>query len=389
MSKTIWPLMDDIITWGDRIKMVKFILTTNRFTNGPKVRKFESEWNDWLGSKYSLFVNSGSSANLLLLSAVKEKYGLKNGDKVLVPACTWSTNIAPVIHTGFEPIFADIDLHSFSFDVEKLKKVKEIHPDIKIIFVTHLLGLEAELDKYQEVFPDALVLEDICEAQGVTNQKGEMYGSNSLGATFSLYFSHHMTSIEGGIISTNDKELYELMRMKRSAGMAREASDEKFQQYKKENPDISPSFLFPTAGFNLRNHEICAVLGSSQLKRIDHIIKCRRNNYQKFLSLLKKYPDKFYIPKEDNTSSNLCLPFICKEKYIYSNLIMKLEEYGIEYRPIVAGNLLKQPFLKDYYIVGDGPFNVDIVHEQGVYIGNSHLVKDKNFKLIEEIIDNV
>lgn len=381
--------MDDIITWGDKLKMVKFILTTKKFTNGPKVRKFEQEWNNWLGSKYSLFVNSGSSANLLLLNAIKEKYGLKNGDKVLVPACTWSTNIAPIIHNGLEPVFADIDLYSFSFDVEKLKKVKELHPDIKIIFVTHLLGLEAEIDKYQQIFPDALILEDICEAQGVTNSEGVKHGANSLGATFSLYFSHHMTSIEGGIINTNDEELYELMRLKRSAGMAREASDEKFEQYKKENPNISPSFLFPTAGFNLRNHEICAVLGSSQLRRIDHIINCRKNNYQKFLVLLKKYSDKFYIPKEDNTSSNLCLPFVCKDKNTYLKLISKFEECGIDYRPIVAGNLLKQPFLKDYSIVGEGPFNVDIVHEQGAYIGNSHLVGNNRFKLLETILNDL
>jgi len=389
MPKTVWPLMDDIITWGDKLRMIKFILTTNRFTNGPKVRKFESEWNSWLGSKYSLFVNSGSSANLLLLDAVKEKYGFKNGDKVLVPACTWSTNIAPILHMGFKPIFADIDLHSFSFDVQKLKRVKKAHPDIKIIFVTHLLGLEAELEKYQEIFPNALILEDICEAQGVTNPDGVKYGANSLGATFSLYFSHHMTSIEGGIISTNDKELYELMRMKRSAGMARESSDENFEKYKKENPDISPSFLFPTAGFNLRNHEICAVLGSSQLKRIDRIVDSRRNNYQRFLILIKKYPDKFYIPKEDNTSSNLCLPFVCKDKDTYLKLISKFEEYGIEHRPIVAGNLLKQPFLKDYSIVGKGPYNVDVVHEQGVYIGNSHLVDNKRFSLLEKILTNI
>lgn len=381
--------MDDIITWGDKLRMIKFILTTKRFTNGEKVRKFESEWNQWLGSKYSLYVNSGSSANILLLSAVKEKYGLKNGDKVLVPACTWSTNISPVLQTGFEPVFADINLNSLSFDVEKLKQVKELHPDIKIIFVTHLLGLEAELDKYQEIFPDALILEDICEAQGVSNSQGIKHGANSLGATFSFYFSHHMTSIEGGMISTCDKELYELMRMKRSHGIAREASPENFKKYQEEYPNISPSFLFPTDGFNFRNHEICAVLGSSQLRRIDFIIESRKNNYQRLLSLLKKYPDKFYIPKEDNTSSNLCLPFICKKKEIYLNLISKFEEYGIEYRPIVAGNLLKQPFLKNYSIVGDAPFNVDIIHEYGLYIGNSHLVGNKRFKVLKEILSNL
>lgn len=198
-----------------------------------------------------------------------------------------------------------------------------------------------------------------------------------------------MTSIEGGMISTCDKELYELMRMKRSHGIAREASPENFKKYQEEYPGISPSFLFPTDGFNFRNHEICAVLGSSQLRRIDFIIESRKNNYQRLLSLLKKYPDKFYIPKEDNTSSNLCLPFICKQKETYLNLISKFEEYGIEYRPIVAGNLLKQPFLKNYSIVGEVPFNVNIVHEHGLYIGNSHLVGNKRFKLLETILTDL
>lgn len=389
MSKISWPLMKDTITWEDKLKMIKFILTTKKFTNGEKVKKFESQWNDWLGSKYSLYVSSGSTANLLLLSAVKEKYGLKDGDKVLVPACTWVTNVSPVFQVGLEPIFSDIDLQTFSFDVEKLKKIKEIHPDIKVIFVTHLLGLEAEVDKYQEIFPDAIILEDICESHGVTDSNGVKRGANSLGATFSFYFGHHMTTIEGGIISTNDEELYELMRIKRSHGLAREGSPEYFKKYKEQYPDLPPSFLFMTDGYNFRNHEICAVLGSSQLKRLSRMVEIRKENYKKFLNLIKKHSDKFYIPKEDNTNSSFCFPFICKQKEVYDYLLNAFAENGIEYRPVVSGNLLKHPFLKKYYISLPSPLNVDILHEQGVYIGNNHFVDNKNFNVLKEILDNL
>ncbi len=389
MSKITWPLMKDTITWSDKLSMIKFILTTKKFTNGEKVKKFEKEWNDWLGSKYSLYVSSGSTANLLLLSAVKEKYGLKDGDKVLVPACTWVTNVSPVFQVGLEPIFADIDLQTFSFDVEKLKELKKIHPDIKVIFITHLLGLEAEVDKYQEIFPDALILEDICESHGVTDSSGVKRGANSLGATFSFYFGHHMTTIEGGMVCTNDEELYELMRIKRSHGLAREGSPEYFKKYKEQYPNLPPSFLFMTDGYNFRNHEICAVLGSSQLKRLDNIIKSRKENYDKFLDLISKYPDKFYIPKPDKTNSSFSFPFICKDKEVYSYLLSSFARNGIEFRPVVSGNLLKHPFLKKYYISVPEPLNVDILHDQGVYIGNNHFINDKNFKVLEEILDNI
>ena len=157
-----WPLMKDTITIADRIRMIAFVATTDRFTYGAKVKKFEDDWNNWLGSKHSLFVSSGSAANLLLLSAIKELYGLKNNDKVLVPACTWVTNVAPVIQLGFMPVFADINTENYSFSLADLKKIKVKHPDIKLIFVTHLLGLNANKAETQKIFPEALLIEDVC-----------------------------------------------------------------------------------------------------------------------------------------------------------------------------------------------------------------------------------
>jgi len=380
-----WPLMKETITFGDRLKLAKFSLTARQFTNGPKVRQFESEWNRWLGSEYSLFVSSGSTANYLLLAAVKELYGLKDGDKVLVPSCTWMTNVAPVIQLGFEPIFCDINLYNFSFDFDNLEYIAERHPDIKLIFVTHLLGFSAENEKYQKLFPKALILDDVCESHGCTSENDVKRGANSLGATFSFYFGHHMTTVEGGMISTNNLELYDLMKVKRSHGLARESFN--FETYAKENPEIQKSFLFVTDGYNFRNHEMCAVLGLSQLKRLDGMIDIRNKNYFLFTELIKKFPNLFEQIPYFSTSSNFCFPFICKNKKIYNALVSVFQNFGVEYRPIVSGNLLKQPFLTGYVLTSKNKNNnIDKVHDLGVYIGNNHFVTKKDIDFLCELI---
>jgi CDP-4-dehydro-6-deoxyglucose reductase, E1 len=388
-NKLNWLLMKDTISFMDKFEMIKFILTTKKFTNGEKVKEFENKWNQWLGSKYSLFVSSGSTANLLLLDAVKEKYNLKDGDKVLVPACTWVTNISPVIQLGFTPVFCDINFNDFSFDISKLEKIKQEHPDIKIIFATHLLGLRSDLESLQSIFPNALILEDICESHGVESSPGTRQGSNSLGATFSFYFGHHMTTIEGGMISTHDRELYELMRLKRSHGMAREGSAEYFEKYKLENPYLLPSFLFITQGYNFRNHELPAVLGISQLSRLDKFVSIRRKNYSRYHEILQQHQDKFYIPKKDFTNSSFCFPFICKDKKYYNKLIEEFKRYNIEFRPVVGGNLLKHPFLKEYEISTAKPHNVDILQDRGLYIGNNHFVSEKELSALEKILNEL
>jgi CDP-6-deoxy-D-xylo-4-hexulose-3-dehydrase len=383
-----WPLMKETITLSDRLKLAKFALTTRQFTNGPKVKEFESKWNEWLGSKYSLFVSSGSTANYLLLAAVKELYGLKNGDKVLVPSCTWMTNVAPVIQLGFEPIFCDINLYNFSFDLDNLEYIAEKHPDIKLIFVTHLLGFSAENEKYQKLFPEALILDDVCESHGCTSENGIKRGANSLGATFSFYFGHHMTTVEGGMISTNNSQLYDLMKLKRSHGLARESVN--FENYAKENPEIQKSFLFVTDGYNFRNHEMCAVLGLSQLKRLSGMVEVRNKNYYSYTQLLENFPHLFEQVPYFPTSSNFCFPFICKSKKIYNSLINTFQKFGIEYRPVVSGNLLKQPFLKGNMLTSKTKnTNIDKVHYFGVYIGNNHFVTKHDIDFLFELILNL
>ena len=369
-----WPLMKDTITLKDRIKMAAFILTSSRLTNGPKVREFERVWSEWLGVKHSLYVSSGSTANSLLVSAVKELYKLKNNDKVLVPATTWMTNVAPIFQSGLKPIFCDINLKNFSFDEEQLKYIATQHPDIKAVFITHLIGLSSNVEKVREIFPNALILEDVCESHGVEDSNGKKRGVNCVGSTFSFYFGHHITTIEGGVVCTNNTELYELMRMKRSHGMAREASKEVFETYKKQNPNIDPAFLFMTDGYNFRNHEVCAVLGLSQIKKLNKNINIRRENFKYWWDQIYKSED-YLIPEYQKGNSSFSFPIISKDQSACVELKKELKANGIEYRPIISGNLLLHPAFKKYKLCTNKEVsNVSILHNNGLYVGNSQFV---------------
>ena len=379
--------MDNAITFSEKIKMALFVLSSNKFTNGPKVKQFEDVWSKWVGSKYSLFVSSGSTANSLLIAAIKEKYKLNDGDKVLVPACTWMTSVAPIFQNKLTPVFIDISLEDYCINTDDLDSVKNMHPDIKLIFTTHLLGFHSNIDKLRQSFPDAIIGEDCCEAHGVTDELGNRMNPNSAGATFSFYFGHHITTIEGGFVSTNDPELYDLMKMKRSHGLAREATPETYKLLQKQYPDIIPTFLFVTDGYNFRNNEISAVLGLQQIKKLDKIINVRNQNYKHYFSIVSKYPELFYIPKCENTMSSFTLPFVCKNKEVYNLLIKKLKQNNIEFRPLVAGNLLRQPFLKDYrFSYHKDTYNADIIHDLGMYVGNSHFIGKKHLNLLSNII---
>ena len=375
-----WPLMGETITISDRLKMAYFTLTAKKFTNGEKVKQFEQEWNKWLGSRHSLYVSSGSTANFLLVASVKELFGLKAGDKVLLPACTWVTNVAPIIQLGLEPVFVDINLDNFSFNIEQLKKIRN-KKDIKMIFVTHLLGFAGNHNELRNMFPSALIIDDVCESHGC-EYNGDKVGKKSLGATYSFYFGHHMSTIEGGMVSTNSGDLYDIMRMKRGHGMARESRN--FESYAHSYPDIDKQFLFMTDGYNFRNHEIPAVLGLNQLKRLDSMIGRRRQNYQSFVNIINQFPKIFYPLQDNPGNSSFCLPFVCRETTTMIRLKKLFTKCGIEYRPIVSGNLLRQPFLKDYTLKDST--NVDLLHDNGVYIGNSHFVGSAQLETLNRIL---
>ena len=379
----MWKLMDNAITTSDKLKLIEFITSTDMYTCGKKVEDFENKWSEWLGCKHSLFVTSGSVANLLLLASIKEHYKIPNGSKVLVPACTWVTNVAPVIQLGLEPVFCDINLNNYSFDLENLPN----NDDIKIVFITHLLGINAAVEALKEKYPTSIFIEDICESHGVTDKFGKKRGYGT-GSTFSFYYGHHMTTIEGGMISTDNVELYQLMKLKRSHGMARHLLPENYEKTISKYPNINPKFLFLTDGYNFRNTELNAVIGIEQLQRLDESIKIRKRNYDRFMLYLLKYETFFHIPTYDPYNSSFCLPFVCKTKELKTKLVNIFNKLEIEYRPIVGGNLLIHPFLDKWKNSTKTP-NADLLNDNGVYIGNSQFVTlemiDTAFEYIKDI----
>lgn len=382
-----WPLMKDTLTWCDRWKLAKFVMISDKFTQGRKVEEFENAWCKWLGVKHSLFVTSGSTANFLLLDAIKELY-FKNKKKikVLVPACTWVTNINPIMQLGMEPVFCDINLYDYSFDLDNAAAIAKKHK-IDIVFTTHLLGLPAPIHAMRNIFPKSIFLEDVCESHGAKDMMGYKVGSKSSGSTFSFYFGHHMSTIEGGMVCTNNTELYDLMRMKRSHGMSRVSMNP--HSYSDLHPDIDPQFLFVTAGYNFRNTELGAVLGLSQLKKLDFYIERRQKNYRRFVDIMYG-SEKFHIPGAgyaEEGNSSFCFPLIAKTPLIKDALLRKLQMNFIEYRPVVGGNLLRQPYMEGHMIAcKTRPYNVDIVHENGIYIGNNQFVGDRELNILEDII---
>lgn len=378
----MWKLMDCAITQSDKLKLIEFISSSDMYTCGKKVEEFENKWSEWLGCKHSLFVTSGSTANLLLLASIKEFYNIPNGSKVLVPACTWVTNVSPVFQTGLEPVFCDINLDNYSFDTDHLPD-----DDIKIVFITHLLGINAPMEKLKNKYPTAIFIEDICESHGITDEYGKKRGYGT-GSTFSFYYGHHMTTIEGGMISTDNAELYQLMKLKRSHGMARHLLPENYEKIVSKYPNIDPKFLFLTDGYNFRNTELNAVIGIEQLQRLDENIKIRKRNYDRFMLYLLKYETFFHIPTYDPYNSSFCLPFVCKTKELKTKLISIFNKLKIEYRPIVGGNLLIHPFLDKWKNSTKTP-NADLLNDNGVYIGNSQFVTlemiDMAFEYIKDI----
>lgn len=267
-NKFSWPLINDNILQSDKEVLADFILNSNRFTNGPKVRKFEEAWSKWLGVKYSVMVGNGASANYITTAIVRELKGQYG--EIIVPPIGWVSDISSVINTGFQPVFVDVDLNTMAISYETIKEA--INENTKAIVLVHALGFNGINDKIIELAKEhnLLLIEDCCEAHGA-KYKDKRVGALSDMSCFSFYFGHHMTTIEGGMISTDNEEIYQLARMFRSHGMTREASLDTHLKYAK--PDVNPLFTFAVPGYNMRSSEINAVLGLTQLPRLDYAVE--------------------------------------------------------------------------------------------------------------------
>jgi CDP-6-deoxy-D-xylo-4-hexulose-3-dehydrase len=379
-----WKLQDNILGKCDLDTMVRFIESTERFTQFTKVREFEREYAVWQGCRYCVFVNSGSSANLILLLAAKELQKWDVDAEIIVPALTWPTTVTPVMQMGLKPVFVDPNLDDFSFNYEQLEK--KITDKTRAIFVAHLLGFPADIARIKSIIGHRpiLLLEDTCEAQGATIDRVKV-GNHGDGGTFSFYWGHHMTTIEGGMICTNNEEIYKLCVLKRSHGLARELPEKYHAEIKAVHPDIDFSFLFLTDGLNVRNTELNAVLGLSQLPKIDGFIEIRNRNYRRFLQICRQFPNDLITLDRPGISS-FVLPFIFCDRARKTKFQHVIRESGIESRPLISGNLLRQPFLAKYYNAEDFK-NADFLHTNAFYIGNNQFVDDARLDVLEKIMN--
>ncbi len=353
-------------------------------TNGPNVRAFESEWSKWLGVKYSVFVNSGASANLLTMALLKIRH--PEGGEVIVPPLAWVSDVASVLQNGFTPIFADIDPETLGMNPKEI--FKKINKNTRAVFLTHVQGFDGLTDELvSELSRRGIpLIEDVCESHGATHN-GNKLGSIGWISNFSYYYAHHMSTIEGGMVCTNDPLVYEQARMLRSHGMVRESTDNEIKNsYITENPELNPDFIFAFPAYNMRNTEIGGILGRSQLKRLDTIVRRRTENLLHFFEKIdsKKFRTNFKIEGSSNYAFNVILTE--PDNALAERLMIKMRSEGIEFRRGSAGggSQIRQPYLK-----GIVPKNhhleypeTEHVHFYGFYIGN---FPDLSFEEIDSL----
>jgi CDP-6-deoxy-D-xylo-4-hexulose-3-dehydrase len=386
------PLMENNIRQEDVNEIIKFLKNNKKriFTQSEKVKEFEFKWSKWLGVKYSVFVNSGASANLLSISALKILCGK---GEIIVPTLTWISDIASVIQNNFKPIFIDIDPKNLSMNEEFL--LKKISKKTKAVFLTHVQGFNGLSSNLLEILRKKKIplIEDVCESHGATFRNKKL-GTYGLMSNFSFYYAHHISTIEGGMICTNNKKIYELLKILRSHGMVRESGNIKFEKLMiKKYPDLSPKFIFLYPAYNVRNNEISAVIGLSQLKRLDANNKIRIKNLKIFLKNIdcNKYRNNYFL----EGSCNYAFPLVLKKKSIKNrNLLEKvLKKNKIEFRRGNAGggNQLRQPYLRQYVknINLRNFKEVDHIHFFGYYIGNYPSLKKEKILKICKILNDI
>ena len=378
------PLMNDNIDREDINSVIDFLSQDKipKLTNGPKVVEFENAWGKWLGTKYNLFVNSGASANELTMLALAHLVG---EGEIIVPPLNLISDISSVLFAGHKLVFVDVNLTNLSFDIEKLKSA--INPNTKAIFLTHVLGINGLTNDLLKICKDnnILLIEDVCESHGTTFQ-GRKVGNFGFASNFSFYFAHHLSTIEGGMISTNDWEFYQVCRALRSHGMTREMTSDTMKiSIAMDNPDLNPDFIFLRPAHNFRSTEINAVIGLSQLPKLDGKNQERVENFDLFISNLD--PTKYYIAINTEGNCNYAFIVILKESDFTkrNDLERKLKNNGIEFRRGLSGggNQMRQPFFKSVYNDFSNYPNIEHIHNFSWYIGNyPGLEKEKILTLL-------
>ncbi|KKQ27402.1 MAG: DegT/DnrJ/EryC1/StrS aminotransferase [Candidatus Levybacteria bacterium GW2011_GWA1_37_16] len=368
-------------------KLCEFIMNSSQLSIGKECRKFEEKFAKWQKRKYCVMVNSGSSANLAIIQALLNLGRLRKGDCVGFSAVTWSTNIMPLIQLGLKVIPIDIEIDTLNVSSNKLIEKLNKYP-VKMLFLTNLLGFCDDIDKIKEICDKKgiILIEDNCESLG-TVYKGRKLGNFGVASTISFYVGHHLSTIEGGAICTDDEELETMLQIVRAHGWDRHLTKQKQLKIRVKhnvNSTFYSRYTFYDLGYNLRTTEINGFIGNAQMKYIDEIINKRKNNFLRIAASIYKNTSMYYPIKYDHIDliSNFAVPVICRSQKIRNELVEKCKD-KIEIRPIVGGDMVLQPFFKKYVnnFVGENK-NAKIVHEQGLYFGN-------NPELTEEEIDKI
>jgi dTDP-4-amino-4,6-dideoxygalactose transaminase len=365
------------------------VIKSGRYTMGQKVKDFERDFANFFASKYAVMVNSGSSANLLAIAALfyRKDNPLKRGDEVIVPAVSWATTYHPLQQYGLKCKFVDIDIETLNIDIEKLNDA--ITENTRAIFLVNILGNPNDFEKIERLVKDKniIIIEDNCESMGA-EYLGKKAGTFGLLGTFSTFFSHHISTMEGGVVVTDDEELYHILLSLRAHGWTRDLPLNNFVTGTKSDNNFEEAFKFVLPGYNLRPGEIHAAIGIEQLKKLPEIIANRRKNADIFINLLSQIP-YIHIQKEIGESSWFGFSIILKEDAPINKtqLIEILNKNNIECRPIVSGNFLKNSVLKYFdYTVQDKITNADLIDKNGLFIGNHHYDISKEIKHLYNII---
>lgn len=371
-----------------KLKLISFISSAEILSFGPQCNEFEKRFAKWQGRKYCVFVNSGSSANLAIIQAMMNLGKIKPGDKVGVSTLTWSTNVMPLIELGLKVVPIDVELNTLNVSSKKLRETIKSQK-IKMLFITNLLGFCDDIDVIQDICnkEKIILLEDNCESLG-TVYKGKKLGNYGAASTFSFYVGHHMSTIEGGAVCTDDRNIADMLSLVRAHGWDRNLAEKKQQKIRSKhnvNSTFYSRYTFYDLGYNLRPTEISGFIGNTQLPYLDEIVSTRQNTFMEIAHKIYAQTDKFYPVHYDHIDliSNFAIPIICKTKKIRDELVEKCNG-KLELRPIVGGDMTKQPFFSKYE---KGLFpkdsNASLIHENGLYFGNNpELTKEEKKKIL-------
>jgi CDP-6-deoxy-D-xylo-4-hexulose-3-dehydrase len=385
MSLSTIKLASDTINKQDINELISWLKTEPILTKKERTLEFEKVFADWLGVKYAVFVNSGSSANLAAMYSLMMSNRLKN-NKIIVPAISWATTVAPAIQLGLEPIMCDCNMADLGVDLNHFEQqLKKHRPSLAII--VHVLGFPcSDIQKIASLCKQysTLLIEDTCESVGseFNNKKLGTFGHFS---TFSFFFGHHFSTIEGGMVCTNDRDLYNIIVSVRSHGWDRDLQPDVQKKLRKKYKvdDFSAFYTFYYPGFNLRSTDLQAKIGLIQMQKIDNIVQKRNKNYLRYQ---KNINNSFWKinPNKKSFISNFCYPIITPNK---NRLVKALQQNKVECRPLICGSIGQQPFWTERY--GKASFkNADLVHKSGLYVPNNCSLSEDSIDFIIDIINN-